>query len=136
MGLTAWSNGMDTWTSAPSSGLSQGYTINHVDQGAAREILYGRDQEAIFYGNLAQSDLAHLSNYQTLSGGALDSLTVSFQYGTFTVYYTNLYSTAYFPENSFWGRPPGTIWGPLTLPFAPDPQKPIIPKCPPGYHPT
>ncbi len=109
-------NGLDAYTSTPSSGVSQQGTVTNFDQATAVYDLYAQSPQAFTAAKTATTATA------VINGGN----------GTIIVV-TTITLPGYFPTAPLANPPPSTTAA-LTLPFAPNPPKPASPKCPKGYY--
>jgi hypothetical protein len=154
---TAWSVGLDTWSTSAAggavSGLSQGTTITQVDVGAIDEQIYGQGVGAFFWAQLlgmpSSVDPNNFDWTQLATGicaGFSDkpSALAQCQQGVFALsggligcsgppdQPCQIGQITINPPNS--PQPPQpVVLGPLGLPFAPNP---IQPSCQKGFHPV
>ena len=131
--------GWGTYTTAPTSGLTNGYTLNTVDQAGVGEGLYAAGTLAEFWAYAlgmcqnytGQNYLGCLNGISDLSGGQTggfaDCLSIGgVTYGCGGIVWTNpILPTSFAP------------FGPLALPFAPTPGPQSSPSCNnPNQHPV
>ena len=120
--VTAWSNGIESWTQAPTAGLSQIGSIQNVDQAAIHATAWARYVGGLWWGPQVMADCGPTPGENCLKRWqAIGASMIGFEGGSYLI-------TP--PSSSV--TPPAT--GAALAPrLAPSPTKPV---CPLGQHPN